>query len=68
MPISKISASTFYLCMNNCSRAFNCTSVNFNREFTEENCELLSQNSYENGSDLKTFQRWIHATTYVSIL
>ena len=67
MPISKISATTIYLCVTNCSRVFNCTSVNFNQELKEENCELLSKNSYENQADLKDFQRWNHATTYVSI-
>ena len=67
-PISKIRASTFDLCVTNCSRVFHCTSANFNQVLKEENCELLSENAYESQADLKNFQRWNHATTYVSML
>lgn len=66
--IRKISVSSFYYCITNCSKDSNCSSVNYNQVSKEENCELLSENAYENRTDLKHFQGWKHATTYVSIL
>ena len=66
--IRKISVSSFYFCITNCSKDSNCSSVNYNQVSKEENCELLSENAYENRTDLKHFQGWKHATTYVSIL
>ena len=45
-----------------------CTSVNFNQKLKENNCELLSNNAYENRADLKNLQGWKHSTTCLSIL
>ena len=65
-PIRKINTTTSQRCMGNCSMESYCTSINFNKEFDEDNCELLSENAYENLTELVYLTGWWHYTTYVS--
>lgn len=65
-PIRKINTSTSQICMGNCSVESYCTSINFSWELGEDNCELLSENAYENHTELVHLTSWRHYTTYVS--
>ena len=65
-PIKKLNASAKILCVTSCRNVSDCVSVNFNYRLKEENCELLSENSYENLTNLVRLSGWMHFTTYVS--
>ena len=65
-PIRKINTSTSQICMGNCLVESYCTSINFSWELGEDNCELLSENAYENRTELVYRTSWSHYTTYVS--
>ena len=64
-PIKKLSVSAVQ-CASSCQNISDCTSLNFNYQWEKENCELLSENAYENFTNLVSRSGWLHYTTYVS--
>ena len=66
-PIKTKSGSGKLECVTSCQNISDCTSVNFNYRLQKDNCELLSENSYQNFTNLMQLSGWLHYTTYVSL-
>lgn len=66
-PIKTTNASGKLQCLSSCQNISDCTSVNFNFRLRKENCELLSENTYQNFTNLMRLYAWLHYTTYVSL-
>ena len=66
-PIKTTNVSGKLQCLSSCQNVSDCTSVNFNFRLRKENCELLSENTYQNFTNLMRLYAWLHYTTYVSL-
>ena len=66
-PIKTTNSSGKLQCVSSCQNVSDCTSVNFNYRLPKDNCELLSENSYQNLTNLVQLSGWSHYTTYVSL-
>ena len=64
-----ITVPTLIHCLQNCSSQEACASINYyNKSVEDNNCQLLTNNSFESKDSLLQRSGWVHVSTDVSSL